>query len=318
MKTIKTIKVAYDKTVNLYSIQASDIRSYSSVKFTLDDKEIENHFNAPFIVTDKMPENIKMITSSRRISGYTDSDTNSTISIEEWNSKRNSIMSKCDWDEDKEDYSFNELEDEVAWIRFKRTWAPVYTDEPKIEPVSIEVIEYPVSKSEYIIPNYKIGGASIFDVTCTYNCNSAEFFRKRCIEKGLLAATHENEKGKVFWLNHNDNFRFARINGEYCASDAISTSFRSHLKGTYEELEQRHQKNIEIVDSVIDSALSKMSNRKMNSYELGEMISFLDSTLTNLRNIDVMKSSRPSHLHLTSRISEKLKELRELTLNPNN
>lgn len=312
---MKTLKVAYDKTVNLYSIQASDIRSYSSVKFTLDDKEIVNHFNAPFIVIDKMPENIKMIISSRRISGYKDVETNAFLTVEEWNKKRNELASKGEWDDDREAYVFNELEDEVAWIRFTRSWITEYTDEPTIEPVQIEIIEYPVSKSKYIIPNYKIGSSSIFDVTCTYNCNSSELFKERCLEKGLLAATHENETGKVFWLSHTDNFRFAKINGLYCASNELANAFRSHLKGTYEELEKAHVRNLELIDSIIDSSISKMSNRKLTPSEIGETVSFLESTLNNIRGLSVMKADRSKHVHIIGKITEKLKEFKEVALN---
>lgn len=314
---MKTIKIAYDKSVGLYSIQASDLRVYTTSKFLIDDKEVVNPFNSPVIVFDKMPSSIKYVTTGRNLVGYSDNSSEGKpfITTEEYLSKKQELTSKGNWDDDCEEYIFSSVEDEVNWVRFSRTWTAEYSSEPIVQEVEMELIEYPVSKSKYIVPNYKVGSTSIFDTTCTYNNNAADFFRERCIERGLSVASNENQQGKVFWLSHKDDFRFAKINGTYCSSQEQVRQFRSTVRGTYEELEKVHQKNIELVDSIIDLQLSKLNNRKINSQELGDMITFLNATFSNVQKLDVKVANRSSHSHVIKTLKDKIEELKQISLN---
>jgi hypothetical protein len=214
-------------------------------------------------------------------------------------------------DEDTYEWEFEEIEDQVKFLRFDKTWTRKYTEEPIVEELEIEIIEHPVSEIPEIIGYFNTGGNSIFDTICEYRLNSAHLFKKRCEHFGIVKAKSENEKGNVYWLEDRyTDFRFAKLGGNYCASDELNRSVRTTARGTYEELKKLHESNVEKIDNIIKDWISKQDKTKIDPITLGKEISFLSSLMERVRKMEVKKVDYPSQRSIVASISSRLEDLK--------
>lgn len=309
---MKTIKVAHDPKTELYLINFSDVRSYSSTQFLINGKEVSNPMNSPVIVFKEIPSKIELVVTGKRTNGYIIND--KIITDEEYNSELSRLTKKGrGWDDDKEEWIFDNVEDEVNYIRFTRSVKRNYTEETTSDLIEIEIIHLPVSEYPEITPFYLEGG-SVFDTLCTYQSNSATMFRERCEHYGFTKASHDNEKGKVYWLSHNDNFRFAKLGSSYVVNDADKLKFREKSKGTYEEMIAIHEKNIELIDGIIKNFIAKTNQEELKGKTLGEMVTTLERINNRIHGLSVYANSRSAYRELITFTETELKRLRNLTL----
>lgn len=310
---MKNIKIAFDPQTNLYMAVAQDLRGYSNSKILVEGKEVQNPMDSNLIVFKEKPKNITYQFTGKRPNGYINSAGFGNISDEEYDKIRRSITENATWDDDSEEWTFKSVEDEVAHVRFKREWSRNYTEETTEEPVEIEFIYHPISELPEITPMYLEGG-TIFDTMCIYNCNGADLFNKRCEERGLTKAKHENEKGLTYWLSHKDNYRFAKLGGSYCTSDAESSQFRSHRKGSYNELKEVHNENIKKIDIIIDRFIAKQNEEELKSVTLGGVVTIMHNIKTKLQGIEANSKTRGSYNALCTYLQEEIIKLEKLAI----
>lgn len=310
---MNNIKIAFDPKTGLYMGSNQDLRSTSNRKILVDGEEIQNPFGTPMVVLKEKPSKIISITMGKNLVGWEDLKTGKTISPEEYNSLRNELTSKGTLDEDdygNYEWEFDEVEDQVNFLRFEKTWIKKYTDEPVISEFEIEIIEHPVSEIPEIVGSFHLGGNSIFDTLCTYSVNSGKLFRDRCEHFGLTKAKNDSEKGNVYYLEDRyDNFRFAKLGGSYCTNDETVRMVRSNARGSYEELKKIHEKNIEIIDSIISKWISKQDQKTLDVVTVGKQISFLDSLLSKVISLDVKRADLSSQRSIIQSIRENLESL---------
>ena len=310
---MKTIKIAHDPKTNLFMINYADLRSYLSIKILVDDKLIENPMNSPYIIFKEKPSKIEYVVTGNRTEGYIHTD-GRTMTDDEYLSMRNQITKNSHWNDDTDEWSFNSVEDEVAYVRFKREWSRKYTTETKLESVNMEFIYHPVSEYPEITPMY-LNGGNVFDTICHYSCNGAELFIKRCEELGLTKAKHANEKGLVYWLDHADNYRFAKLSGNYAVTDVDVQKYRQSARGSYDEMVTTHKSNIDKIDTIIRSFLARRNKEKLKETTIGDMISLLETINSRVHGISPVSKSRQSYYNLINLVETELKTLREISLN---
>ena len=309
---MKNIKIAHDPKTNLYMVSSQDLRSYSSSKFLIEGKEVNNPMNSPFIIFKEKPKNITYQSTGKRANGYINT-IGKKITDHEYVSLQNAVTKNAYWNDDSEEWTFNSVEDEVAHVRFKREWSRYYTEETTEETVEIEMIYHPVSDCEEITPMYLEGG-SVFDTMCIYSCNAADLFIKRCEELGLTKGKHENEKGLTYWLSHKDNYRFAKLGGNYCTSDTESALFKSHRKGSYVELKTIHNTNIKHIDTIINRFIAKQNEEALNSETLGSVLTTMYGIKSRLNSIEANAKTRSSYNTLNNFLQEEIAKLEKLSL----
>jgi hypothetical protein len=306
---MNNIKIAFDPKTGLYMGSNQDLRSVSNRRVLVNEEEIQNPFGTSMVVLKEKPSKIISITMGKNAVGWEDLKTGKTISHEEYNSLRNELTSKGTLDDDNE-WEFDEVEDQVNFLRFDKTWTRKYTDEPVISEFEIEIIEHPVSEIPEIVGSFHAGGNSIFDTVCTYSVNSGKLFRDRCEHFGLTKAKNDSEKGNVYYLEDRyDNFRFAKLGGSYCTNDESVRMVRASARGSYEELKRVHEKNIEIVDSIISKWISKQDQKTLDIVTVGKQISFLDSILSKVISLDVKRADLSSQRSIIQSIRENLESL---------
>jgi hypothetical protein len=291
---------------------AQDLRGYSTSKILVDGKEIQNPMNLPLIIFKELPKIVTYQSTGKRPDGYINTEGNK-ITDDEYFEIRKSITKNASWIDEVDDWRFLSVEDEVAYVRFKREWVRNYTEETSEELIEIEVIHHPVSDMPEITPMY-LEGASIFDTICIYNCNAANLFVKRCEERGLTKGKHENEKGFTYWLKHNDNYRFARLGGNYCTSDIESTKFKSHRKGSYEELKTIHKENIKLIDAIIDRFIAKQNDEVLTAETLGGVVTTMYGIKSRLSGIEANAKTRSSYHALCNLLQEEITKLEKLSI----
>jgi len=309
---MKNIKFAFDPKTNLYMASAQDFRGYSTSKILVEGKEVQNPMNSPYIIFKELPETITYQSTGKRPDGYINSE--GTKITDDVHSKiHKAITQNAYWDDDAEEWTFKSIEDEVNHVRFKREWARNYIEETTEEPIQIEVIHHPVSDIPEITPMYLESG-TVFDTICIYNCNAADLFVKRCEERGLTKGKYENEKGFTYWLNHQDNYRFARLGGSYCTSDTESSQFKSHRKGSYEELKAIHAENISRIDIIIDRFIAKQNEEALSDETLGNVITTMYGIKSRLSGIVANAKTRSSYNMLCVFLQEEIRKLEKISI----
>jgi hypothetical protein len=309
---VKKIKIGYDSKTNLYLVKYSDIKSYPG-EILVDGKKMENPLGHPYMVLKELPKKIEKITTGRNFIGW--KNDRKLITQEEFDLLSKEITSKgvFTWDDEDQDssgYSFDDIEDKIKWIRFKAEWKREYTEDPIIEEIEIEVVNLPVSDIPEITPMFLSGG-NIFETMCEYHCNSADLFRSRCEKLGFKKADNDSQKGNVYWLSHKDNFRFAKLGGEYCSNDTDVQKVRSFRRGSYDELKDLHERNIKEIDSIINLWISKRDEKKLTSIQIGDQIKFMEGILNSIRSLGVKKSDQSSYYSIIKRISDRLNDFRD-------
>lgn len=310
------VKIAFDPKTGLYMGNNSDLRSHSSRKILVDGEEIQNPFGTSTIVLKGKPSKIITITTGRNFIGWEDLKTGTSISIEEYDSLKIEMTQNGVQDEDTYEWEFEEIEDQVKFLRFDKTWTRKYTEEPIVVESEIEIIEHPVSEIPEIIGSFSTGGNSIFDTICEYRLNSAHLFKKRCEHFGITKGKNEYEKGNAYWIEDRyTDFRFAKLGGNYCASDELNRSVRVTARGSYEDLKKIHESNVEKIDLIIKNWISQQNKTKIDSVTLGQEISFLTSLMEKVRKMDVKKVDYPSQRSIISSISSRLEDLKQIQQN---
>jgi hypothetical protein len=309
---MKNIKIAFDPKTNLYMASAQDFRGYSTSKILVDGKEVQNPMNSPYIIFRELPKTITYQSTGKRHVGFINQE-GKTITDDEYSELNRSISKNASYDDDREELTFKSVEDEVAYVRFRREWIRHYTEETTEEPINIEVIHHPVSDTPEIMPMYLERG-TIFDTMCIYNCNAAELFIKRCEERGLTKGKHENEKGFTYWLNHKDNYRFGKLGGSYCTSDVESSQFKSHRKGSYEELKTVHEENIKRIDTIIDRFIAKQNEEALSAETLGGVITTMYGIKSRLSGIEANAKTRSSYNLLCNFLQEEIAKLEKISI----
>jgi len=309
---MKNIKIAHDPKTNLYMASAQDFRGYSTSKILVDGKEVQNPMNSPYIIFKELPEIVTYQSTGKRPYGYINT-IGQKITDHEYTSLQNRVTQNAYYDDDAEEWTFKSVEDEVAHVRFKREWSRHYTEETTEELIQIEVIHHPVSDTPEITPMYLESG-TIFDTMCIYNCNSAALFVKRCEERGLTKGKHENEKGFTYWLNHQDNYRFAKLGGNYCTSDIESAQFKSHRKGSYEELKNVHSENINRIDTIIDRFIAKRNKESLSDETLGGVITTMYGIKSRLSGIQANAKTRSSYNALCNFLQDEITKLEKISI----
>lgn len=310
MNKMNKIKIAFDPRTGLYMGSSSDLRSNSNRKILVDGEEIQNPFGTSTVVFKEKPSKIISITTGRNFIGWEDLKTGTTISIEEYDSLRKEMIRSGVQDDETYEWEFEEVEDQVRYLRFDKTWTRRYTEEPIVGELEIEIIEHPVSEIPEIIGSFSTGGNSIFDTLCEYRLNSAHLFKKRCEHFGIDKAKNDSEKGNVYWLEDRyDNFRFAKLGGNYCANDELNRSVRVTARGSYEDLKKIHESNVEKIDLIIKNWISKQNQKELDIITIGKQISFMDNLLENVRKLDVKKSDCSAQSSILRSIRENLESL---------
>ena len=303
---MKKVKFAYDPSNGLYMFEFYSLKNYTSEEVFINGIKVENPFNSKHGIIKDKPEKVEILLTATTLIGY--QKDGEVMDITSWQKTLSDLSAKGEWDDDLDEYVFDNIEDEVNYLRFTREWKKEYTSGPVKNECEIEIIEHPVSDIRYIVPSFSMGSASIFDTICSYEASKEELFSERCKFHGLEKASNENEKGKVFFLG-SSRMRYAKINGNYCVGDERDRMTRTSGRGSYEDMKKIHERNLQIIDEIILESLSKMNPNKIEEPTLGKVISDLITIYNRVLDLDVKSKSSSSQRGVLKQIEDLKKEL---------
>jgi hypothetical protein len=305
METNQKIKVGYDAQTGLYVLQPGYLNNLS-----INGKSITNPLTGAYkahelYVTSEKPEVVSYQKTGRELSEYENTETGQIISIPEYKNIEVEINKGRTWDEDREEYIYDSIEDEIKSVRFFRSHKPVYKEINTIYYIDVEIIEYPVSAYKNIIPLYSLDAKNIFETKCKFIPNNIEMFYEVCEQYGI-------EKGRIDIPTHS-GLRFVKIDDVYLTGAEDFEKFAANtLIATYEECIARMNNIRKKLEDMVVMHLAKHPKKVLDKATVGELLKELLIVKSRVSNLDVKQKDYSSQRSVVSKINEMIEIYKQL------
>lgn len=209
------------------------------------------------------------------------------LSNSEYRNRIEELISKGDYNEDTEEYDFEDVEDQVAYLRFKRKWVPVHNPQYKFEAVQYEIQELPAGSAKY--PEIKVSWRHEVEISpmCFVNVN---YFARKEIEQAKIKYDKYIEPRKSTGCGENNSLRYTKINDNYISDFEIYDN-NPVFRGLMSECEDKLDK----VKIHIDDVFRRELNKRIVPADYGQIIGELKGILQGVKNLEVMKKSNIQH-----------------------
>jgi hypothetical protein len=268
----------------------------STGKYLIDGEVVEIGYSSNVIEL-KSIDDIRVIIEGQVPNGKVDKDEN-TITDEEWTATNNKLTSKGEWREDLENYSFEDIDDEVAYLRFRRTWKQSYKFVQNISDpikVTVEKTVYDTG-NEFIKSCLSIGKSSkLF----TYNRVQAHksLLKDAMGRLGVPYGDRTNNNGARYTNSSHSGIRYAQFCNNYLFSDDMKGSDSS--TGTLEDVAKWYNSDKRKIESTIKLAYNKkfgkvsIEDSKDHLIEIIKTLSSISSSAKQIRST-VKSTVKPS------------------------
>ncbi len=301
----KSIKVGHDSQTGMYTFQSL----YNST-MEVNGKSIANPLtgfkSGELFVTSEKPEIITYRVSGRVVAAYKNTETDRTISIEEYKAFQNVINSTRTYNDDTDEYEYNSIEAEVTAVRFARTYTPIYEDQTTVHELEIEMIEYPVSAYSNIIPLHSLDAKNIFETKCKYVPNNLQLFHEVCENYGI-------DKSRIDIPSHS-GLRYVKLDDTYLSGteDFEKSASSSSIIGTYEDCVARMNTARKFLSDIVSMHLAKRSQKVLDKGTVGELLKELITVKNKITSLDVKQKDYNSQRSLAVKMNELIETYKEL------
>lgn len=301
-----TIKVGYDSRTNLYTFKTPG--SYSAKNVCVNGSPITDPLRGQkvgeLMTINEKPETITYETSERKVIGYDNTETNTTISVKEYQEILTKInQTKCLADADEVIYET--IEDEIFATRFFRTHKAIYENINTVHNMEIEFISYPVSEYSNIVPLYSIDAKNVFETKCKFTPNNLQTFKDICKVRGI-------DDSRIGIPSHS-GLKYAKIDGIYISGmKEFEKTFSREIIATYEECVERMTATKNKLKELVDFHFAKQSQNVLDKATVGHLLSQLQILQNSVYGLDVKVKDETSRRSVSNRINELIKVYKEL------
>jgi hypothetical protein len=150
--------------------------------------------------------------------GYKNAETGHTLSIEEYETEKNNLLSKKIIDPDDEDFTvWLTLADRQNYEAFIKSWEQVR--ETEIEWIDFKLEYFQITHSDYeeIVPLWQIG-KPVDNPMCQYNPTPAKWFSEIANELGFQNVgdvDYSATKGFKYSFSSHGDLQYVKMNGAY-------------------------------------------------------------------------------------------------------
>ena len=302
-----SIKVGYDSRTNLYTFKTPG--SYSAKNVCVNGQPITDPLRGQrvgeLMTINEKPETITYETSERKLIGYDNIETNTTISVKDYNEQVMYISNTREYDDDSEEFTYNTLEDEVFATRFFRTHKAIYENINTVHNMDIEFISYPVSEYSNIVPLYSIDAKNVFETKCKYVPNNLDTFFEVCKEFGVT-------KDRIDVPTHS-GLRYVKIDDKYISGmEAFEKTQNRTIIATYDECVVRMNETRSKLKELVSFHFAKQSQNVLDKATVGHLLSQLQTLQNSVYGLDVKVKAESAQRSVSNRIHELIKVYKEL------
>lgn len=260
---------------------------------------------------EKCPESINKISNEGVTIEYKSQFDGTVISVDEYNSRSESVRSKGNLTYDDEMY-FESIDDEYAYKKFFREWKGVVEYREKI--ISCPIIHIDVrskSDNKYIKP-YRLINGTMKDPLYVMNINAMEIARELADKYGYKYLEHDSDAPKREWSvpNHSrDTLKFMKVGGKYAQLGNI-VGISVGAVGTYDELTLKFNQEYAKVEQWFKNSEDKLFPKGVDRLSATRLIELIESAKMSLVRIRTYKSDEASKSSALRNINEAIQMLK--------
>lgn len=277
---------------------------------------IKNPYGTLGKVAVKNINDIRYVKTTDVISNYTNGMEDMTV--EEYQTKLNQLTTNRVYDEYKEEYNWNTLEDEFEYRKFKELWKPIRVQVQKIsDPIEVEVVKTVYDTGNEFIKSCFLNGDSEGFNLFTYNRPEAllnivsDCFKSLDMEfvKNINYGKTEGEK---IWSNsEHSGIRYVVAFGTYIFDKEWDIGSR-YPKGTLEDMQKYYDDDKNALEKIIKDKYNKHFGRiDSKNFDFELLLSKLDNALSNCCNIDSKIKTEQYRTKSISKIKECMKMIND-------
>jgi len=301
------IKVGYDSKTNLYTFKTPG--SYSAKNVCVNGQPITDPLRGQkvgeLMTINEKPETITYETSERKLIGYDNTETNTTISVKEYQETVAKISETREYDDDSEEFTYDTLEDEVFATRFFRTHKAIYENINTVHNMEIEFISYPVSEHSNIVPLYSIDAKNVFETKCKFTPTNIQTFKDICKARGI-------DDSRIDIPTHS-GLRFVKIDSKFVSGmEEFEKTFSREIIASYEECVERMAATKNKLKELVDFHFAKQSQNVLDKGTVGSLLTKLVNLEREVNGLDVKVKNYNNQRSAVSKIREMINIYKQL------
>lgn len=302
-----SIKVGYDSRTNLYTFKTPG--SYSAKNVCVNGQPITDPLRGQkvgeLMTINEKPETITYETSERKLIGYDNTEDGTAISVKKYQEIVNQIDQTRDYDDDRDEYTYETLEGEVFATRFFRTHKAIYETINTVHNMDIEFIQYPVSEHSNIVPLYSIDAKNVFETKCKFTPTNTQTFKDICKARGI-------DNSRIDIPTHS-GLRYVKIDGKYVSGmEEFEKTFSREIIATYEECVERMTATKNKLKELVDFHFAKQSQNVLDKGTVGSLLTELVNLENRVIGLDVKVKDHNSQRSTVTKIREMINTYKQL------
>jgi hypothetical protein len=229
------------------------------------------------------------------LTGYKNKETGQIVSIEEFLSKTTELLSKREFDEDNDSYTWFTLEDKYNYEKYTAAYEQVRETETRWQDFKLEY--YPVSYSAYqeIVPLWQIG-EPLDNPMCKYNPTPQKWFKEIADELGfqqmLGNVNYSQTTGFKYSLGKHNDLKFVTMNGTYLYGSNSNDWEFFGVTDTYENCVVRLNSDKKKIRDKIAQQKRLLEEASLNKNERAEILKELQVISSYLKDANAKEKSR--------------------------
>ena len=239
-------------------------------------------------------------TIQRKIVAYKEAETENVKSPEAYLLEKGELAGKGRVASDGENFLFGNIDDELRYIRYVKTWMPVYSELSYEKlPVQVAVTEVRTESGD---PDIKSlwNAPSVGSKFCLYGLNrnvyAVKSFREACEASSLK-----------FSIASHSGIRFAQVEGRYVFDNGMNFGEQAFV-GTLEQCKQEKERILRKINEAISLFLAKRDGLRVS--DIADVINKLEAVRGYVLDLTPIKSSAKKRVDSLSAISKLILELR--------
>lgn len=229
------------------------------------------------------------------------------ISVENYDIRLKQLTSKGSY-EDYE-WSFDDLDDEFAYRRFKQNWAPVHhTITTESEPFTFDVSTGVLNTDNpFIASLYAMDGQSCKVYTYNRPGAIADILHKTFSELGMTyedRTAYAKTDGKKIWGHSNGKFDldYTMAFGTYLSF--LKDYVKSRRRGSLEAMTELYNTDIEFVSRKIKAMFAAHFTRDPGTFDFSELYTKLQQINNGLRHVEYKVKSRDDYRSVQRKVTD--------------
>jgi hypothetical protein len=297
---MEKLRVGFDTKTELYLIPRKN-------NIVVNDKDVELQYSSTTsLVTSVKPEKVQTYSNISKITHYEkDSE---VLSVDDYNTKIDSLRDLGDWDEDNE-FVFSCADNEIKWKHLIKDWKAVSITQKVFTEYEIEIFNVPVSEYSCIRPIAHLDDiVSVDKGLFNYTVDAQQLFKEYCVSVGLCFQENKSWGGQdvgTFSWSHS-GLDYAKISNEYVYLGEKPRFYG--VSGSYAECVKRLELHKDEIKKAVDLMINKKDKEKMTELERGIYYKTLDNIYSSIKSLSVNKKSYQAQTALLNSIKKKLED----------